>query len=117
MVGGSDNDRLHGNEGDDLIGGQDGDDFIDGGAGNDSIYGDAGNDRLVGGLGDDRIDGGAGLDVAVFSGARSSYVITTSNGVTTVAGQDGTDTLFGIERLEFADGLVDAAPMPDAWVV
>ena len=109
LVGGGDNDELRGGDGDDLMGGQDGDDFIDGGLGRDTIFGDAGDDRILGGAGDDRLDGGGGLDTAVFRGARSAYTITTSNGVTTVSGADGTDTLFGIERLQFDDGVITAS--------
>jgi hypothetical protein len=44
-------------------------------------------------------------------------VIETRNGVLTVSGQDGTDTLFGIERLEFADGVIGAAPLADGWAL
>ncbi len=132
-MGGSDNDELFGQDGDDRMGGQDGDDFLDGGQGRDELFGDAGDDRLVGGAGDDRLDGGAGLDTAIFRGARSGYTITTSNGVTTVSGLDGTDTLFGIERLQFDDEVVTssapagagavwveplaAAPVPVEWVL
>jgi Ca2+-binding RTX toxin-like protein len=115
MVGGTENDQLHGNDGDDLIGGQDGDDFIDGGVGGDALYGDAGDDRLFGAAGDDRLDGGVGFDTAVFSGARSGYTILVGDGFVTVAGPEGTDTLFGVERLEFADGA--GAPSADAWAV
>jgi Ca2+-binding RTX toxin-like protein len=116
IVGGAGRDRLYGDAGDDLIGGQDGDDFIDGGSGADTLFGDAGRDHMVGGQGDDRIDGGAGFDTAVFTGLRSGYTVVTGEGFVTVIGPDGTDTLWGVERLEFADSLVNAAPMPDGWV-
>ncbi|MBO9422735.1 VCBS repeat-containing protein [Labrenzia sp. R4_2] len=66
----------------------------------------AGNDSFVSGNGNDTVDGGTGTDTAVFSGARSDYVVFTSNGVTTVmdlaANRDGTDFLQNIENLTFS---------------
>ncbi|WP_052109557.1 peroxidase family protein [Knoellia sinensis] len=52
------------------------------------------------------------VDTAVFTGPQSEYVITTQpNGSVTVVhndgGVDGTDTLWRIERLQFADGTVN----------
>nr|WP_242481953.1 hypothetical protein [Paracraurococcus ruber] len=81
---------------------------VTGTPGNDYIDLGRGNDGAVGGAGNDRIDGGAGLDIAVFTGARADYTVTMSNNVYTVTdrvgGRDGTDTLFGVERIRFADG-------------
>jgi hypothetical protein len=66
-----------------------------------------GNDVTVGGGGNDAIDGGKGTDTALYSGTRSQYVVTSTNGVTTVrdlvAGRDGTDTLTNVETLKFTD--------------
>jgi hypothetical protein len=45
-------------------------------------------------------------DTAVFSGNRAASTITTANGVVTVTGPDGTDTLRNVERLQFADTTV-----------
>ncbi len=72
------------------------DDIVDTGAGNDVIALGAGNDTLV---------GGAGIDVAVFQNNIADYVITNSNEGLLVAGPavDGTDTLTGVERLQFID--------------
>src|SRR5262245_31405852 len=63
------------------------------------------------------MDGGAGTDIAVFSGNASDYLIKTVLGVTNVtdlkpkvAGDDGKDTLTGVERLQFADQLVFLTP-------
>ena len=106
IVGGAQDDGLFGQDGDDLMGGQDGADLLDGGSGRDALYGDSGDDRLVGGAGDDRLDGGAGLDTAVFRGGRAGYAVTTRDGVFTVTGADGIDVLFGVEQLQFDDGLV-----------
>ncbi|MBW3560314.1 MAG: CHRD domain-containing protein, partial [Proteobacteria bacterium] len=128
--GGEGSDALFGQAGDDFMGGENGDDFLDGGDGNDVLFGDAGNDSFLGGTGndglfgqagddtligqagDDFLDGGAGADTALFSGARSTYTITTSGGVTTVRGADGLDTLINIERLQFGDQIVTLSSPP-----
>jgi Ca2+-binding RTX toxin-like protein len=89
-----------------------------GGDGNDLIEGEGGNDQLTGGGGNDTLKGGADADTANYSGARSGYNVTTStnqNGerVITVTdtdlsnGNEGTDTLTGIETLSFAGSQVD----------
>lgn len=70
--------------------------------------GNVGNNNIKGRAGDDEIDGGAGFDTAVFSGPRSNYVITYQGPTIIVedvhGGHDGTDTLTGINRLQFTDG-------------
>ena len=78
-------------------------DTLAGGVGNDTITALAGNDRLTGAAGNDALDGGLGTDTAVYSAARSSYTVTTTTTGATVTGADGTDTLVGIERLEFTN--------------
>ena len=116
LGGGIGNDRLYGEAGDDFVYGEDGADLLEGGAGNDQLFGGSGDDLLVGGIGNDRIDGGDGIDTAVFAGARSGYTVTTNaDGSVTVVGADGTDLLFGIERLQFDDGAVglSVAANPD----
>lgn len=73
------------------------------------IDGGLGNDRLTGGAGNDTIIGGAGTsDVAIFAGLQASYTIATNLGVVTITdnqattdGNDGVDTVSGIERAEF----------------
>ena len=81
-------------------------DVIIGRNGDDHIEGFAGDDTLVGGPGNDSLDGGAGLDIAVYSGPRSQYMITqTSTGIT-VAGPDGIDTLTGVELAQFSDATI-----------
>jgi Ca2+-binding RTX toxin-like protein len=108
-------------EGDLLIGGA-GDDSIDGTDGADIIRGGAGNDTLTGGAGNDLIYGGAGDDIAVFSGVKSEYSITrdVQTGVITIAGPDGEDRLFGIERVRFTGegdfNLADLVPKADIAV-
>jgi Ca2+-binding RTX toxin-like protein len=91
-----------------------------GGSGNDSIAGTAtsnvlnggaGNDTLFGGAGDDTLIGGTGSDIAVFSGAQATYSIVTSGGAVSIKdnapstdGNDGTDIVSGIEKVQFKGG-------------
>jgi Ca2+-binding RTX toxin-like protein len=87
----------------------------------DTLSGLGGDDRLYGHGGNDTLDGGAGDDTAVFSGARADYAIVSSSGpsgtsftVTDLRGgsPDGTDTLTGIEHLQFSDVTVASAQFP-----
>lgn len=95
-----------------VIGGS-GNDTITGSTAANTLNGGVGNDRLTGGAGNDTIIGGTGtLDVAVFAGTQATYSITTLNGVvsvkdnaTTTDGNDGTDTINGIEKVEFKGGV------------
>ncbi|MBR1249457.1 M10 family metallopeptidase C-terminal domain-containing protein [Bradyrhizobium sp. AUGA SZCCT0169] len=92
-----------------------------GGSGNDAITGNViantlngggGNDTLIGGAGNDTIVGGSGTDVAVFSAARSNYLIAYNSATQTFtvvdqrsSGQfDGADSLSGVENFQFSDG-------------
>ncbi|WP_259551827.1 calcium-binding protein [[Roseibacterium] beibuensis] len=85
------------------VSGTDGADALHGTAATDYINGFDGDDLLSGGAGDDHIDGADGADTAVFSGPRSAYAVSTVDGVTTISGPDGTDTLASVERLRFSD--------------
>jgi serralysin len=76
---------------------------LDGGAGNDRLVGGAGNDILIGGPGTNTLEGGDGLDTAVFAGSRASYTISQNGQGLIVAGANSTDTVSGVERLEFSD--------------
>ena len=96
--------------GDDTLYGGAGDDIIGSTTGNDQIFGDDGNDTLTGGAGNDSLTGGAGNDTAVFRGYKGDYTITVTDATAgnyiitdNVADRDGTDTLTGIETLQFAD--------------
>jgi Ca2+-binding RTX toxin-like protein len=59
------------------------------------------------GNGNDTLDGGLGIDTAVYSGAKSDYTLAKVGGSYTitdsVVGRDGSDTLTGIEKLQFSD--------------
>ncbi len=119
VTGGSGNDTLYGNDGNDSIVGGAGNDLISGGAGNDiaaggtgddSIYGIDGDDTLTGGAGNDVLDGGAGTDRAVYSGPASNYTVTQSGAnvvVTDTVATDGSDTISGIEQIEFGGVVYD----------
>ncbi|MGE5516692.1 MAG: hypothetical protein ACM31D_12810, partial [Bacteroidota bacterium] len=79
-------------------------DTLAGGSGADTLQGGGGNDTLI----------GSDVDIAVFGGQVSGYSIVrnVANGAWTVTdldardGNDGTDTLVGIERAQFAGGLL-----------
>ena len=70
-----------------------------------------GDDLLEGGDGNDYLFGGTGFDTAIFAGTMSTYSVVTSNGSITIVdndpasdGDDGTDSIAGIERLKFKYG-------------
>ena len=82
--------------------------FLPGGA-TDTLNGGGGNDVLRGGIGDDQLNGGGGLDAALYEGLGTEYSpifdlslsligITDTNAAD---GNEGTDTLIGIETLYF----------------
>jgi Ca2+-binding RTX toxin-like protein len=83
---------------------------LEGREGNDILRGDAGNDTLI---------GGTGSDTAVFAGLATSYAISTANGVVRVVdnapsadGNDGTDTIVGIETLRFKNNQMISVSSP-----
>ena len=90
-------------------------------AGDDTINGLGGDDRIAAGSGNDIIDGGtngATGDVAVFTGARSSYTVTVQGGSfvftdNRTGASDGIDIVTNVERFEFADRTVTAAELTD----
>ncbi|MDB4890293.1 MAG: repeat-containing protein, partial [Gemmatimonadetes bacterium] len=100
---------LEGLGGNDTINGAGGDDTIDAGDGADRVDGGAGSDILIGGPGDDVVNGGSGFDTARYSGPKSAYTVTRSSTGFVVSGQEGTDSLTGIERLQFGNVLVRPA--------
>ncbi len=93
-----------------------GNDSFEGGAEADTFSGLGGDDQFIGNGGNDVIDGGAGDDVAVFNGYRSDYDVTYDQATDTYTvvdlntsegargwGDDGTDTLTGVETLVFKE--------------
>ncbi|MFN6485727.1 putative Ig domain-containing protein [Nostoc sp. DedQUE02] len=109
---GDGNDILDGGNGNDVIQGWKGNDTLGGGNGDDILDGEEGDDSLTGGLGNDVLKGGAGNDTATYSGNYTDYrihkllsgLIEIKDTVTS-NGDDGTDTIQGIERLQFANGI------------
>jgi Ca2+-binding RTX toxin-like protein len=84
-----------------------------GGGGNDTLTGTYLDDLISGDAGNDIIDGGGGIDIAGYSGLRASYTVTlNANGSVTVAGPEGTDTLWNIEGISFSDVTL---VVPDAF--
>ncbi|KKJ76823.1 hypothetical protein WH95_10995, partial [Kiloniella litopenaei] len=87
---------------------------IVGGGGHDIINGSSFNDLLEGGAGNDTIRAGEGTDIITFSGNVADYsIVYNENGSVTVtdkrgdhASNDGTDTIFNAERLNFVDSVV-----------
>ena len=55
-----------------------------------------------------RGDDGDGIDTAVYSGKYADYTIT-ANRVTDNVGDDGSDTFYTVEFLEFDDGVYEIA--------
>jgi Ca2+-binding RTX toxin-like protein len=98
------NSELSGYFGNDDLRGGDGHDRLDGGYGDDTLRGNGGNDRIV---------GGAGTDAAEYAGDESGFtIVRNSDGSFTVTdifaddGDEGTDTLFGIEQVYFGAGII-----------
>jgi len=105
-------DIINGGSGDDYIQGRAGGDFLDGGDGNDTIQGNEGDDYIRGGAGNDFLHGGTGTDTAVYSGSVKDYSYS-RNGEEFFLGHvggsmiDGYDRLISVERLIFADAVID----------
>jgi Ca2+-binding RTX toxin-like protein len=108
-------DTIEGFGGADVIRGGDGNDVIDGGTGEDALFGEAGDDVLLAGAGDDSLNGGSGTDTALFSGSAAAYsmiydaAVAGGGAVAVTSATEGTDTLWDIEVLAFADGTLTAA--------
>ncbi|MBL4871703.1 MAG: putative Ig domain-containing protein, partial [Robiginitomaculum sp.] len=103
LVGTSGNDVMSGFESDDTIQGGAGDDTLDGAGGDDYLHGGAGNDQFIGGAGDDR---------AIYYGDAQDYTISEVSGTWTITdnniadGNEGTDTLTGVEEAYFNGRIV-----------
>ena len=80
---------------------------LKGGEGADTLKGDSGSDVLEGGSGDDTLIGGTGSDTAVYNDIQSAYRFgVDTNGLLTITNitTQATDTLSGIEMVQFSDG-------------
>lgn len=109
--------EVRGTGGNDTLTGNNTNDRLLGEAGNDNLNGGAGGDWLHGGAGNDTIDGGGNgidaagrvlYDVAAYDGAFSTYTISVLNngGFTVSSASEGTDTLTGVEGIQFSDRFV-----------
>jgi Ca2+-binding RTX toxin-like protein len=85
----------------------------DGTASNDTLTGTSADDVMTGFAGNDTLDGLTGKDTAVYSGNSAGYSFGVNiNDQYTITdtdptnGNDGVDTLIGIEQASFADGVV-----------
>ncbi|HEX8223412.1 MAG TPA: Ig-like domain-containing protein [Allosphingosinicella sp.] len=115
IKGTSGSDIINGGSGDDFLQGRAGGDFLDGGDGNDQLQGNEGDDYIRGGAGNDYIHGGIGTDTAVYSGSVKDYAYSRPGNSNTeffinhTGGSmiDGYDRLISIERLIFADAVID----------
>ncbi|MGL4316710.1 MAG: beta strand repeat-containing protein [Pseudomonas sp.] len=89
---------------------------INGTPGSETLNGTADNDSINGGAGNDTILGGAGLDTAIYSGNSFDYSFGWSNGYLTITdinvtdGDEGVDTLFEMDQLQFSDRTLSASP-------
>ena len=83
---------------------------IEGAALADDLAGGAGNDTITGHEGNDTIDGGEGIDTAVYEGNRDDFTVDAVAGTVTdnnaADGDEGADSIRGIEQIDFADGSV-----------
>lgn len=105
-------DALVGTAGNDVMSGFDSADTIQGGAGNDALDGAGGDDYLHGGTGNDHLTGGGGDDRAIYYGSAQDYTISEASGTWTITdnnaadGNEGTDTLVGVEEAYFSGRIV-----------
>ena len=89
------------------------------GSQSDHVETGSGNDVVTTGFGNDFVDAGAGNDKVTYAGVRADFTITTSDGVTTVIGATGTDTLVHVEEIIFDDQTISLAKnvAPSASVI
>lgn len=102
-----------------IVGGQAGDTLIGDALAN-AIDGYTGDDTLTGGAGNDTLDGGSGRDTAIYAGPKAGYLVAKVGAGYTVTdtdpdnGNEGIDTLYGIEQLQFAD-VTDSLRNGGSW--
>ena len=98
--------------------GGDGDDNLIGNSAANILTGNDGNDTFIGREGDDEIHGDGGTDTLVLSGNQADYTVTAIAGGFTVEdnvagdGDDGLDTVYDLEFLQYADGTVNLGDAP-----
>jgi Ca2+-binding RTX toxin-like protein len=88
-----------------------------------TLNGTAEDDMLAGVAGNDTLNGGAGIDTAWYAGLLAGYRFASVNGRLTVQdinaadGQDGTDNLGGIEKLQFSNAQLQLSSVPTQFRV
>jgi Ca2+-binding RTX toxin-like protein len=111
-------DKILAGEVNDWIYGGMGNDEINGGGGSDHIYTGADNDLVIGSAGNDAVDDrdahgllGGGIDLVKYGETQIHVTAVTigaavgdTSGVIVEKGTDGSDTLIGIEKIEFNPG-------------
>ena len=112
LSGGNGKDTIYGLDGDDIISGGNGVDRLFGDGGNDTLYGDNGDDHLTGGADDDLLDGKNGFDTAYYSGSIGEYTFFSRGRLSAHPPSrrrraDGHDRVIRVERLVFADRVID----------
>jgi len=103
------NDSIEGTLEADVIDGLGGDDKLIGNGGVDTLSGNDGDDLLIGGEGDDTLSGGAGDDTASYADNISGYTVSYDSATDTITvtdtdtsnGDEGTDTITGVESFDF----------------
>ncbi|WP_158272251.1 family 16 glycosylhydrolase, partial [Caulobacter sp. HMWF009] len=87
--------------------------YLTSGAAAEGLVGTSGADLLIGGGGDDTLSGGDGVDIAVYAGPASRYIVYSDGTggfyVDDQTGVEGRDRLISIETLQFADQSGDIA--------
>jgi len=105
----SGNDSIEGTAEADTIDGLAGDDQLIGQGGDDTLSGNDGDDLLIGGEGDDTLSGGAGDDTASYADNISGYTVSYDSATDTITvtdtdtsnGDEGSDTITGVESFDF----------------
>ncbi|MDF1741763.1 MAG: Calx-beta domain-containing protein, partial [Verrucomicrobiales bacterium] len=98
-----------------LVSGEEGA-FLRGHAGDDVFTGNGGDDTIIG---DETDTPDSGIDTAVFKGNFADFEISPDGDTITISdlnaedGDEGTDTLYGVEKLQFADVTISVASIGD----
>ncbi len=107
LVSGDGDDVLIGDAKGNLLVSGPGKDALYGGSGSDRLVAGAGHDLLSGGAGNDTLEGGTGIDTALVSGSTQNLFLSVVDVKTrsfSLANDEGTDLLKGVEALRLGDG-------------